>query len=501
MNGLFGDLRNFIRSKTNYRWAEQPAPVPWEVRFRPAVVVAAAFSILAAVCAFGTALAAWFGWWPMSMHGLIAALLAWTDQLGATLVADLAIRLPWLNIALQTAIPLIGLSIVWLLIRSGELILSSRSKRPRDQFFFPRIPLHVLIILRYGALLLLAGATALAFLEAMKSQPGPVVLSGLASSVGLLISAALALLVLHHFATTLKLSVQITKLKPRQEVRRRLLLDLVNFGRVLCVAFAILVIARNLPLTVGSGLIEFGAVAVQAILVIVAYGVIGALAAYGVGSVLFLAVRAMEVRDKRELGDPTDLLTRAGINAAKYEREEGGNNERQNHLASLTRVKSGLLRIWLLRTTLLFIHLLSRFWFNRGELGGIPTILSARWVLIDGGRRLLFLDNYGGAWDSYLNEFIDMTAVKGLNAIWSNTFVKAQGRRYGFPETNCFFWGGAQAARPFKAYVRESQIETVAWYGAYPTLSVVNINNNSQLRQALGKPLSSSEIDAVFENL
>jgi hypothetical protein len=121
--------------------------------------------------------------------------------------------------------------------------------------------------------------------------------------------------------------------------------------------------------------------------------------------------------------------------------------------------------------------------------------------LIDGGRRLLFLDNYGGAWDSYLNEFIDMTAVKGLNAIWSNTFVKADGQCYGFPATRFFFWRGAQAERPFKAYVRESQIETVAWYGAYPTLSVVNINDNSQLRRSLGKPLSASQIDTVFENL
>ncbi|WP_436441436.1 hypothetical protein, partial [Enterococcus faecium] len=79
------------------------------------------------------------------------------------------------------------------------------------------------------------------------------------------------------------------------------------------------------------------------------------------------------------------------------------------------------------------------FWFNRGELGGIPTILSARWVMIDGGKRLLFLDNYGGAWESYLNEFIDLAAVKGLNAIWSNTFVTAEGKSYGFPAAKFLF--------------------------------------------------------------
>jgi len=504
LNGLFEDVRGFIRSKTNYRWAEQPAPIPWEVRFRPAVVGAAVISILAAVCGFGALLAASFGWWPLSIHGLITAFLARAEQFGATLAVEFVARLPqspWLDVALQTAIPLVGLSVIWLLLRLFELVLSGKSKYPRDQFFIRRVPLHVLIVLRYGALLFLAGATALAFFQAMKAQPGPVSLSALASSLGLLIGAVLALLVLHHSATTLKLSVQLTKLKPRQEAGRRLLLDLVNFGRAICVAFAILIIARYLPPTVGSRLAELGAVLVQAFLVIVAYGVIGVLVAYGIGSVLFLVIRAMELRDKRRFGNPADLLARAGINAAKYAREEGGNNERQNHLASLTRVKPGLFRIWLLRATLFVINLLSRFWFNRGELGGIPTILSARWVLIDGGRRLLFLDNYGGAWESYLNEFIDMTAVKGLNAIWSNTFVKAQGQCYGFPATRFFFWGGAQAERPFKAYVRESQIETVAWYGAYPTLSVVNINDNSQLRQSLGKPLTSSQIDTVFQNL
>jgi len=504
LNGLFEDLRNFIRGKTSYRWAEQPAPVPWEVRFRPVIVAVAVISILAAVCGFGTILAASFGWWPLSMHGLITAFLARADQFGATLAADLAMRLPRspaLAAALQPAVPLFGLSVIWLLLRIGELILSGVSKHPRDQFFAWRFPLHLAVIARYGVLLVLAGAAALAFIREMATPPDPVSFSALVTSLELLIGIALALLVLQHFATTLKLSAQLKKLSAMRETWRRLLLDLVRFGSAICAVFGILIIARLLPLTLDARLAEIGTLVVRAYLVVVAYGIVGSLALYVIAFVLFLAVRAMEVRDKRTLGDPEKLLARAGINAAKYAREEGGNNERQNHLASLTRVKPGLFRIWLLRATLFVINLLSRFWFNRGELGGIPTILSARWVLIDGGRRLLFLDNYGGAWDSYLNEFIDMTAVKGLNAIWSNTFVKAQGQYYGFPATRFFFWGGAQAERPFKAYVRESQIETVAWYGAYPTLSVVNINDNSQLRQSLGKPLSSSQIDTVFQNL
>ncbi|WP_213289929.1 hypothetical protein [Bradyrhizobium sp. sGM-13] len=499
LSGLFEDVRSFIRSKTNYRWAEQPPPVPWEVRFRRAIVAAALALVAITACGFGVALAARFGLGPFSMNRSILAILAWTNQFGTILAAELAVlQNPWLDVALQAAVPLVGLSFIWILIRFGELRLSGSSKRPRDQSFARRFFLHIAIILRSGTLVFLAGATALAFLEALKTSPGS---GSLLMSLFLLGVVLLALLVLQHYATTLKLSARLTKLTLRQEAERRLRLDLVNFGRAISVAFGILVIARYLPLTINGNLADFCTIVVEASLVIVAYGVIGALAAYAIGFILFLEIRRRERRDKRKLGDPAELMARARVNAAKYAREESGNNARQNHLASVTRVKPGLFRICLLRGALFVIGLLSRFWYNRGELGGIPTILSARWVLIDRGRRLLFLDNYGGAWESYLNEFIDMTAVKGLNAIWTNTFVKVHGRSYGFPETRFLFWRGAQAERPFKAYVRESQIETIAWYSAYLALSVVNINANSRLRRSLSKSPTAPEIDTVFQNL
>ena len=41
-----------------------------------------------------------------------------------------------------------------------------------------------------------------------------------------------------------------------------------------------------------------------------------------------------------------------------------------------------------------------------GELGGIPTIHFAKWALIDGGARLLFLSNYDGSWETYLDDFL-----------------------------------------------------------------------------------------------
>jgi hypothetical protein len=504
LSGLFETLRSFIRTRTTDRWAEQSPSLPWEIRFRTAIAGAAVVATLVLACVFGTALATLLGWSPRRFFDLVAAFLEKVNQFGAGIAAYLATGIPWsANLVefLQPAIPLVGLGVIWVCLRLLELVLGSWSKHPRDQFFISRFPLHIVVILRYTALLFLAGAVALALIPERQGPRTPVDFSVLLTSGGFLLGIALALLVLQHWATTLEISVELNKLDARREKWRRLCLDLIKFAMAVAIAAGILVIARYLPVALDRNLAGIARLLVFASLVMVAYGLIGVLAGYGIGFLLLLLVRRLELRDKRKFADPAVLEARARINATKYAREEGGNNRLQNHLASITRVKPGLLRFWMLRVTLFVINLLSRFWFNRGELGGIPTILSARWVLIDGGRRLLFLDNYGGAWESYLNEFIDMTAVKGLNAIWSNTFVKAKGKCYSFPETRFFFWQGAQAERPFKAYVRESQIETIAWYSAYQTLSVININTSSELRQSLCKQLISPEIDAVFQNL
>jgi hypothetical protein len=469
------------------------------VKFRTAIAVAAVVAGLSLACALGAALAAAFGLWPTSLLGLITHFLGDAGKFGNWIAATLNIS-PSSTLTLPPALfPMIGLAAIWLVMRASELFLSSWSKHPRDQYFVWRVPLHIAVILRYGALVFLVGAVLLALIQEMGKLTSAIDRS-LLLNLGRLLALILLLLILKYVATSLKISVELRKLSARHENWRRLWLDLVRFLMVIALAACILIVSCYVP-SVPEGLANIANELVYAALVIAAYGLIGVLAAYVIGLLLLLILHGHELLDSRTFGDPATLIARAGINAAKYTREEGGNNRLQNHLASITRVKPGLVRAWSLRATLFAINLLSRFWFNVGELGDIPTILSARWVLIDGGRRLLFLDNYGGAWESYLNEFIDMAAVKGLNAIWSNTFVEADGKCCSFPETRFYFWQGAQTERPFKAYVRESQIETIAWYSAYPTLSVVNINTSTAIRQSLSKPLAAGEIDPVIQNL
>lgn len=505
--------RHAVRGQDDSRWAEQVAPTPWEVRQRSAIVVAAIIAAFVVVCGVGIAVGVLCGWGPFVLHSHIVEAFEHVTRIGASVGNFLASWFPWIasHITVEPAVlhNLIALTVAWLIVRAVEIFLTGWTKNPHDQFFINRFPLQIAVIFRYTLIVFLVGSVALAVISGMATArlagvnlPGfGAWLATAASTVWRVIVVGFLLLVLNYWATSLKLAVQLRPYDAVCENIRRLLLDIDRFAMVVVAAIGVLLIARHIPFTVSSQIETIAQSIVFAVFVIVTYGLIGILTFYVLGLILFGIIRTLEIRDTRNFSDTAELIARARENARKYEREEGGINRYQNHLASITSVKPGFVRCWLLRLALFVINLLSRFWFNRGELGGIPTILSARWVMIDGGQRLLFLDNYGGAWESYLNEFIDLAAVKGLNAIWSNTFVTADGKSYGFPASRFLFWRGAQAEQPFKAYVRQSQVETIVWYGAYPMLSVVNINANTDLRQSLFKPLNYDEIDTIFRSL
>lgn len=507
--------RLVIRGQDDNCWAEQQAPTPWEVRQRSWIVSSAIVAAFVVVCSTGIIVGSPFGLGPVVLHDHIVRASEQVTQMGASVGSFLTSWFPWVSnyITIEPAILhiLIALSCIWLVVRIIELFLTSWTKNPHDQLFINRFPLQLAIIFRYTLIIFLVGSVVLAVIpgmtaarsaEAVGTQSGFLASFAAAASITWrLLLLGVVLLVLDYWATSLKLAVELRPYDAVRENVRRLLLDLDRFAMVIAVAVGPLLIARHIPLGFSLQIATIVRSIVFAVFVIVAYGLIGILAFYAIGLVIFGVIRVLEIRDQRRFSDPSELIGRAQENARKYMREEGGINRYQNHLASITSVKPGFVRRWLLRLALFVVNLLARFWFNRGELGGIPTILSARWVMIDGGRRLLFLDNFGGAWESYLNEFIDLAAVKGLNAIWSNTFVCAGGKRYGFPASKFLFWRGAQAEQSFKAYVRQSQVETIVWYGAYPTLSVININANTALRQSLFKPLSYGEIDSIFRNL
>lgn len=156
----------------------------------------------------------------------------------------------------------------------------------------------------------------------------------------------------------------------------------------------------------------------------------------------------------------------------------------QNQITHLVAIKPGWFRLLTLKFVLKLINLLASTFFNRGNLAGIPSIHFARWAIIDGGKRLLFFSNFDGSWESYLGDFIDKAAV-GLTAVWTNTV--------GFPPTEKLIYSGARNSVDFKAWVRDKQIQTQVWYSAYKTLSVQNINCDTEIRKGMIGEMNASK--------
>jgi Dyp-type peroxidase family len=150
----------------------------------------------------------------------------------------------------------------------------------------------------------------------------------------------------------------------------------------------------------------------------------------------------------------------------------------QNQLTHLVALKPGPLRWLLIRVVFDVLQLLATYRYNRGKLGDIPSIHFARWMLVP-GRGVLFFSNFDSSWQSYLGDFIDKASV-GLTAVWSNTQE--------YPRTTWLLEAGADDASRFLAWTRHNQRPTDVWYAAYPNLSIVNINDNTEVHRGLADP-------------
>jgi len=149
----------------------------------------------------------------------------------------------------------------------------------------------------------------------------------------------------------------------------------------------------------------------------------------------------------------------------------------QNALTHLVVVKDEGKRSRLLRTAHSVIAAAAKNHFDWiGELGGIPTIHFAKWMLVDDDKRLLFFSNYDGNWESYIGDFVDQ-AHQGLNLAWFCT--------HEYPKTFGALGAGANDEERFKLWTRAGQRPTQVFYTAYPELSVALVNQNSWIARAL----------------
>jgi hypothetical protein len=118
----------------------------------------------------------------------------------------------------------------------------------------------------------------------------------------------------------------------------------------------------------------------------------------------------------------------------------------------------------------------ARHIYTSGNLGRVRTIHFARFVFLDGRQRMLFISNYDGTLEAYMDDFVNKVGW-GLNIMFSNGL--------GYPRTDWVLQGGAKQEQKFKYYVRRHQMPTAVWYKAYPGLTIFDLARNSLLREGL----------------
>ena len=156
----------------------------------------------------------------------------------------------------------------------------------------------------------------------------------------------------------------------------------------------------------------------------------------------------------------------------------------QNPFAVVGFLRPGPLRLVTTRAVMFAIDYAVRHVYNHNDLAGIKTIHFARWVPLDGWRRMTFASSYDGAVEAYNDDFID-EVWWGLNAAFGNAAD--------YPPTRWVFWGGAKYEQQFKNTLRIHQVPVPVWYSAYPALSAANIENNARIRAGLRGEMSPAD--------
>jgi hypothetical protein len=195
------------------------------------------------------------------------------------------------------------------------------------------------------------------------------------------------------------------------------------------------------------------------------------------------------VFDVREHQEAWTAADRASFSAIASTEDHGT----QNALTHVVSLRDGDGRRSVLEHAHAIINRVSQIHFRYvGQLGGIPSIHFAKWLLFEHGGRLLFFSNYDGSWESYLGDFVDQAAL-GLNLAWSCTNE--------YPRTVALAAEGAKDEETFKSWGRANQVPTQVFYSAYSDLTIEAINNNTWIRHRLHQPDDAGGLDVWLRRL
>ncbi|WP_397453308.1 hypothetical protein [Pseudomonas sp. NA-150] len=155
---------------------------------------------------------------------------------------------------------------------------------------------------------------------------------------------------------------------------------------------------------------------------------------------------------------------------------KGEDHDVTNSFSAIGSLKPGGLRLLITQVALWGVGQTAVLIFNRGRLARVSTIHFARWVLLDGNRRVFFASNYDGSLESYMDDFINKVAF-GLNLVFSNGIA--------YPPTDYLVLRGAWQEQMFKQFLHRHQLKTDVWYKAYPGLTNADLARNARIRQGL----------------
>ena len=164
-----------------------------------------------------------------------------------------------------------------------------------------------------------------------------------------------------------------------------------------------------------------------------------------------------------------------------------------NQFTVLGSVKPSLFRSVVLTAILWLVDYGARHIYNRGRLGRIQTIHFARWAFLDSKKRVLFISNYDGSLEAYMDDFINKVGW-GLNLVFSNGV--------GYPRTHWLVRDGSKSEQQFKYTLRRHQLPTQVWYKACPGLTAFDIARNTRIREGIErKSMTDAEIRIWLQDL
>ena len=159
--------------------------------------------------------------------------------------------------------------------------------------------------------------------------------------------------------------------------------------------------------------------------------------------------------------------------------------EGQNQMTLFVDVKDSFARRTILWTVLWIAGAVSRHWYRRGKLVGIDTIHFARFFLLDGKTKMVFMSDYDGSWSRYLLDFTGPGSL-AVVPIWSSLL--------GCPKARFLRWPEVGFDERFLPFTRCCQLKTQCWFSNYPKLPVCEIKRNEKIRDGLFKPSTDQEI-------